>query len=570
MGQTTVRDPAGQDDAGTRTGPPAGASAGAARKGLPGRLRSGLERPRRRVALLSALVAACTVLAQWINNTPPLYFDPYYVWLGARDWPDVPLDRWPFNEVPHQVTRLGLVLPARLAQELLGDGQAAYFAVAALGGCLFFVGCYLAVRSLFGDLAGVAAALLLIVHPFFTMTNPYGVEVTWSAGVVLPDMPGAGLFAFGMAALVVASRRTGRAQTRMLVAAGVCFGSAFLVREFLAFLFLAIPIYLALLRIPWRRNVTVGLPMVAILAANLVHNAVVWGDPLAGLMSAAGHGGESRDHVTRWLAFQSFVRAMDDWHPMGMIFVAALVLTIAGWAVTRDRRLALVLVWFFTLAVPLTLLAGVLDPHDISLRAWLLRYWFAVLPALLAGGAGSIVLLARRIRFGGRGGQSPGSDTAWFGGRGGSSPHSDTARLRLRTAVAPVLAVVLAGTYVVSAVRAVPALPRDKAWNELRGHLAAHDRDMPVLWADRRLAQTLTFYTRSMWGDTLWHGRIRDFEHSSARLPEDSYGQPMLFTRWRGQESQILAGWRPSPQGGWRLMWRSSDGVLEIWGPASR
>jgi hypothetical protein len=444
------------------------------------------------------------------------------------------------------VTRLGLVLPARLAQELLGDGQAAYFAVAAFGGCLFFVGCYLAVRSLFGDPAGVAAALLLIVHPFFTMTNPYGVEVTWSAGVVLPDMPGAGLFAIGMAGLVVASRRTGRAQTRLLVAAGICFGSAYLVREFLAFLFLAIPVYLALLRIPWRRNVTVGLPMVAILAANLTHNAVVWGDPLAGLMSAAGHGGESRDHVTRSLALRSFERAMNDWHPMGVVFVAALVLTIAGWAVTRDRRLALVLVWFAALAVPLTLLAGVLDPHDISLRAWLLRYWFAVLPALLAGAAGSAILLARRI------------------------PEGFAARIRLRTVVAPALAAVLAGTYLVAAVRAVPALPRDTAWNELRGYLAAHDRDMPVLWADRRLAQTLTFYTRSMWGDTLWHGRIRDFEHSSTRLPEDSYGQPMLFTRWRGQESQILAGWRPGPEGGWRLLWRSSDGVLEIWGPASR
>ncbi|MFF5260804.1 glycosyltransferase family 39 protein [Actinomadura viridis] len=531
MGQTTVREPAGRDTT-SRGGP----------KEAAGRLRARLARPRARVAWLSALVAACGVLAQWVTNPPPLYFDPYYVWLGARDWPDIPLDQWPFNEVPHQVTRLGLLLPARLAQEVLGPGQAAYFAVAAAGGALFFVGCYLAVRSLFGDLAGVAAALLLIVHPFFTLTNPYGVEVTWSAGVMLPDMPGAGLFAIGMAALVTASRRTGRAQTRLLLAAGVCFGSAFLVREFLAFLFLAIPAYLALLRIPWRRNVTVGAPMAAILAANLVHNAVVWGDPLAGLMSAATHGGQSRDHVTRLLALRSFVRAMGDWHPLGLIFVGALVLTVVGWAVTRDRRLALALVWFLTLGVPLTLLAGVIDPNDISLRAWLLRYWFAVLPALLAGGLGSLILLSRRI------------------------PEGFAARFRLRTVAAPALAAILAATYTVAVVRAVPSLPRDTAWNELRLHLRDHDRDLPVLWADRRLAQTLTFYTRSMWGDPVWHGRIRDFDHSSTTLPVESYGQPMLFTRWRGQESQILAGWRPSPQGGWKRMWRSSDGVLEIWG----
>ena len=518
MGQTAVREPE-TESATEEAGP-----------------RPLLARPRPRMALLSALIAACSVLAQWINNVPPLYFDPYYVWLGARDWPDIPLDRWPFNEVPHQVTRLGLVLPARLAQEVLGDGQAAYFTVAAAGGCLFFVGCYLVVRSLFGDLAGVTAALLLIVHPFFTMTNPFGVEITWSAGVVLPDMPGAGLFALGMAALVAASRRKGRAQTRLLLAAGTFLGASFLVREFLAFLFLAIPIYLALLRIPWRRNVIVGLPMGGILAANLVHNAVVWGNPLAGIRSAATHGGESRDYVTRALALRSFLRAMTDWHPLGAIFVAALVLTVIGWAVTRDRRLALVLVWFLALAIPLTLLAGVLDPHDISLRAWLLRYWFAVLPALCAGAAGSLVLLARRV------------------------PKKIHPR-----PVAAALAAVLAVAYVVTAVRAVPSLPRDKAWNELRIYLAAHDRDLPVLWADRRLAQTLTFYTRSMWGDALWHGQIKDFQHGSTELPQAAHGQPMLYTRWRGQESQILAGYRPSPQNGWHRLWRSSDGILEIW-----
>jgi hypothetical protein len=41
----------------------------------------------------------------------------------------------------------------------------------------------------------------------------------------------------------------------------------------------------------------------------------------------------------------------------------------------------------------------------------------------------------------------------------------------------------------------------------------------------------------------------------------------MLYTRWRGMESQIAGGWRPSPAEGWTLMWRSSDGVLQLWNP---
>ena len=499
-------------------------------------------RRTRRVVWLALLVAAAAVGVQYVLLTPPLYFDPHYVWLAARDWPDVPLDRWPFNEVPHQVTRIGLVLPARLVMTVLGDGQAAYFTVAALGGVAFFTGAYLVVRALFGDVAGLAAAGVLLLHPFFTLTNPYGHEITWSTGAVLPDMPGAGLFALGMAALIVASRRAGRVQTRWLIVAGLLMASAFLVREFLAFLFLAIPAYLALLRIPWRRNITVGVPMLGVLIFNLVHNQIVWGSPLAGLSSAATHGGKSRDYVTRELAARSFLRAMHDWHPLGTIFVVALALTIIGWAVTRDRRLALVLVWFATLAVPLTVCAGVLDPDDIKLRAWLVRYWFAVMPALLAGGFGALILLYRTI------------------------PRAWAARLRLRVA-APVLAVALAAAYTVAAVQAVPSLPRDKAWGELRGRLAADDAGIDVIVTDRRLAQTLVFYTKDVWGDRTWHGEIRDWPHYLPRVPRTAYEGTLLYTRWRGMESQIGYGWSPSPAEGWRLRWKSSDGVLQLWDP---
>ncbi|MBX6769834.1 MAG: hypothetical protein IRY90_22215, partial [Actinomadura rubrobrunea] len=136
-------------------------------------------------------------------------------------------------------------------------------------------------------------------------------------------------------------------------------------------------------------------------------------------------------------------------------------------------------------------------------------------------------------------------------------------------AVAAALAGALAGAYVMTAVRAVPDLPRDRAWNELRVWLKGRD-DIPVIWADRRLAQTLTFYTRSKWGDVQWHGQIRDFPHFVPALPEGAYQAPMLYTRWRGMELQIAGGYRPGPQNGWRLLWRSSDGVLEVWDHSGR
>lgn len=516
MAPTTVREPATEEDSPKAVKP--------ARRPL----------LRRRVVWLSALVAAAAVAVQWVIMTPPLYYDPYYVFEGARRWPDIPLDRWPFNEVPHQVSRIGLVLPTRLLQELLGDGQAAYFAMAALGGIVFFVGCYLVIRSLFGDKVGLPAALLLIVHPFFLLTNPFSREVTWSAGVLLPDMPGAGLFAFGVAGIIAASRRSGRKQTLLLVAAGLCLGSAFLIRDFVAFMYVAIPVFFRLLDISWRKLPVIAAPMLGVLAVSMLHNQLVWGNAMSALRSAAGHGGTPGEPVTRMLALRSFERAMTDWHPLGWVFVALLALNVIGWAVTRDRRLAFTLVWFVTLAVPLTLLSGLLNPDHITLRGWLVRYWFAVFPALLAGGLGALVLLA------------------------GGIP-----RARVRAAVAAAVCA-LAALYVPVSVAQVPDLPRDKAWRELRAWLAGRD-DLPVIWSDHRLAQTLTFYTRSVWGERLWDGRIRSFPHEYRAIPAIAEDGPFLYTRWRGQEPPMVANTRLTEEEGYRLLWRSSDGLLQIW-----
>jgi hypothetical protein len=169
-----------------------------------------------------------------------------------------------------------------------------------------------------------------------------------------------------------------------------------------------------------------------------------------------------------------------------------------------------------------------------------------VLPALLAGGFGSLILMSRML------------------------PSGLLSRLRLRSravrrVVVPVVAVALGGAYAVAAVSAVPDLPRDKAWHELRGYLADH-REITLICADRRLAQTLTFYTRDTWGEPVWRGEIRDFPHYLPKVPANAREGPMLYTRWRGMESQIASGWRPADHG-WTLRWRSSDGTLEIWNP---
>ncbi|MFG2007354.1 ArnT family glycosyltransferase [Spirillospora sp. NPDC048911] len=562
MTQTTLRSP----DAGRN---PATAAPEAPRRPAPPRRPLPLRLLRRGVVWKSLLVAAAGLLVQWMIMPPPLYADPFYVFTAGKLWPDIPIGEEPFLDVPHQITRMGLVLPTMVAERLLGDGQAAYFAVAALGGCLFFVGAFLAVRSLFGETAGLVTALVLLVHPFFILVNPYGSEVTWATGAILPDMPGAGLFALGVAALVTASRRAGRRQTQFLLMAGLFFGCAFLAREFLAFMYLAIPAFVALLRVPLRRLTVIAAPMLGVLAVNLVHNAVVFGDPLTELRSAAGHGGMPAEPVTRMDALTSFPRAMYEWDALGTIFIVALALNVVGFLATRDRRLAFTLVWFATLWAPLTLMSGTLDPTDISLRGWLVRYWFAVLPALAAGGLGSLILLTRRfgpplarslvppaIRFG-----APLADRL-----GVPRGKRRAVARRAGTVTAGALAIAVAAAYLVPAGVQIAEQPRDTAWAELRGWLSAEE-DPPVetIWADERLGQTLSFYTQDVWGEQVWDGEIRTFRQIDGELPVAAVNGPLLYTEWRGQEPPSSNGVRPSTESGWELEWRSSDDVLELW-----
>lgn len=490
-----------------------------------------------------------SVAMLWFLLPPPLFTDSIHVFRAAARWPDIPPDAGP----AHQITRIGLLLPAWAAQEIAGSGQLTYYAISAVLTGLCPVGCYLAGRALFGDRIGIAAAVVLLVHPFFTVVDPYVRSVNASTGGIMPDAPAAGLFAGGTAAIVAAARRHGRARTALLVTAGLLLGAAALCREFVVLMYPAIPCFLWLLGVPLRRVVTVAVPVAGVAAAAMVHNARVFGDALAPLRAsqAVADGGPG---TSRSAALARFAEAMVAEHRLGVLFPVALLVAVVGWAVTRDRRLALTLVWFLALWVPLTLLSGVLDPSDPAFD-WghLPRYWTPVFPPLLIGALGAGTLLLRGVRPDAGGG--PGLAPRRGARTTGRADMPVSAGAATGTAV---LVAVLAAAYLVPAVGAIGTVRRDRAWNELRTWLASRP-DLPLLWTDSYTAQTLRFYTRSPLGRPLWRGRVKTFRARRHRLPSAVRGGPLLHSR---QGARVP----PSRAAGWRPLWRSSDGTtLSIW-----
>jgi hypothetical protein len=494
---------------------------------LLGRLRRTAELMRRRPGAMTALAGLAGVVLTLVVMPPPMYGDSTWVWRSAQLWPNI------VGEIPvtvlHHAMRLGTVLPVRVAQEILGDGQIAWVTMSALFMGVFTAGVFALGRSLFSTWVGFGAVGIVALHPYFTDVDDYTGSVNTSTGGLVPDAPASGLFALGVAAFVVASRRTGARQVRWLLAGGACMGLAYLTREFVAFMFVLIPVAFVLLRIPWRRLIVPAGPMAALFGVELVVNAFVFDDPFARLTVAGEHGGQLASPVTVGYALSGFSRAMTR-DRLGLIFVAGLVLIILGILLFRDRRLMLLMVWFLSLWVPLTALGGLIDPWEPNLRHFLVRYWTEIFAPLAVGGLATIGLLVDRVR------------------RSGFDHRPVAAGMALVGVV-----------YLVLAAGVLARVQRDEDWRDLRTWLAAHP-EVTALVTDDRTAMTAGYYALSPSGRPLWTGTLRSFRHHAPTLPVDVIGDTPYL-----QQSRQGALEKPDPADGWRVVWRSTNGTLTIW-----
>jgi len=213
---------------------------------------------------------------------------------------------------------------------------------------------------------------------------------------------------------------------------------------------------------------------------------------------------------------------------LGAVFLLGLALTVLGVVLFRERRLILLLVWFVALWAPITLLGGITDPMQPTLRVQLVRYWTAILAPVIIGGIATIVMILKRM---------------------------PAERLDPRPVVA-LLAVGALG-YVALTVGVLANTKRDQDWRELRTWFAAHP-EVSAIYTDDRTAQVADFYTMSPGGDRLWPGTFVIFHNRQATVPASIGHTPYL-------QSLLGAKEQPSAATGWHLLWRSSNGVLAIW-----
>jgi hypothetical protein len=468
----------------------------------------------------------------------PRWNDGIFVLNDAASFPETT------RELDHHALRIGNILPVRAFLELFGYGQVAYYAWPFVTGILLVVAVFALGTVLFGRWTGAAATVLLIFHPALVDTVIRSGRERMTSWQLLPDIPSTAFFTLGLALLVAAAQRRGAggragagAPAWWFLVAGFCFGWAYLVRELAVFVFPVVLVVMLAWRLPLRRWVQVAAPMLGCLALELVVNAWAHGDPLVRLKVGGEHGSPI-ENLTRMDALLRFPRAVEG-YPQTTVVLASFVLTVLGAVLVRRRGHVLMLVWFVSMWLPLSLASGLIDPGFIRINASLMRYWVPVMPSLCLGAAAAVAaalaLLRRRL----------------------PERHAG-----LGTVLTAVVAAAGLLAWCVPMLDNIARNPRDRAWNAMRAYLAEHDSAVDRLVVSDRDALVLGIYAREPLGGVRVFTAEVDRTGHEMRRPPAAAGDAGTYLIWTPTMSRS----KPTPDQGWQLVLQRRE--LRLYAPS--
>ena len=514
-----------------------GAVAGGRTEGL---LRAAL------VVGLPVFVAIAALALSLLARMPPIPSDQLNYFEFARVLPEIP-------ETPgvyHQFQRIGLVLPLALAIKALGYSPLAYYAVPILASVALALSVYWLGALLFNRVVGAAAGVLVVGNSaiFVDLAAP------------LPDVLSTALFCWALV-LTIAIRQEQRlvttTRTRLigtLIGIGLLLGWSYLTREFIVLLWPLVPILLVR-PVGFRGLLWVALPLAMVGIGELALNASLYQDPLARVRSVLGHGegpmsstalSAYRDQERLWYAnvLPDALRAF----PEGDWLIASLVMTIAGAIVWPSHRI--LLGWFACLALPLSLLGGVLDPAEPMLRLTNFRYWFPIVPAIVLGGVGGVWLATR-----------------WFARSipiGTAGSEAAAAVLAIAVAIPPLAIAADArdqdARYIAGGAVQLEAL---QTW------LLSDGQAVDRLWADSRTGRIIPLFATGLPGQPGWRGEVLSLR-AGADAPQRG-DHVLLYSEGRGVCGRCrdalereLGSPVPVPES-WATVFATEDGIVRVY-----
>ncbi|MDK2981113.1 MAG: hypothetical protein PWQ55_1460 [Chloroflexota bacterium] len=495
---------------------------------------------------LIIVLVIVAISVQFIFLNPPILSDQMEYYITAVRFPHLP-------ETPNIGSmRIGLELPVAVLYRIFGTSEVAYYTVPLLSAAVLAVSLYLIGKSLFSRRIGFFSGLFITFIP----------NLIQDAGHLLPDLPATACSAAAFAVLFTyfgdrshPRDYSARSSRWMFILAGLLFGWSYLVKEYLAILFLLIPLVFWILDIPFRHLIPVALSMLLMYGVEVAVGIIYYHNPLIRFLAASPREttGEIQKDVNRIVTY--FALLLNKESGQGILGLMVLgILNSLVQSFRKQKSHIFLLSWILLIYVLFTfagLLPVIFKWQDIVLlRLHKFRYWVPILPPLVIGAVAALDAFF-----------------VWLKGKLTGLHLSHPAFVSLLLALTLSLAIAPG----IHAISNDPDFIRNGAdqYLELRSYLKANDNPDAIIWIDRdnkrAFERILPMYVRNPFGKLIWHGSTKYINTDNLYLRADEIDQGYIIVdRDFMTADSALPSYLYDPPAGWQKVFESQNHKLAL------
>ena len=509
-----------------------------------------MQKIHRKDLILIIILFLLSISLQLYFLNPPILTDQMEYYFTAIRFPRLPTS-------PNIGSmRIGLELPVAVLYRIFGSSEVAYYTVPLLSFSLLVISIYLIGKGLFSRRVGLFSALFIMAIP----------NLILEFGHLLPDIPATALSSAGFAVLITTFGEkenkpdySSKKSKFIFILAGLLFGWSYLVKEYLAILFLLIPLVFWILDIPIRHIFPVALAMLCMYGIEVAIGIIYYQNPLIrfGAANPRETVGEIQKEVSKIVSYFAILLNKRGGECILAVMILGLINLISG-SLKKIKPHIFLLSWIL-LIYGLFTFAGLLPvifkwDTIVLMRLHKFRYWIPILPPLVI----SSVVALEKISI------------MLFKKLGKKSDVSKTA-----IAISLTLLFAAVSTRGIITIKDNPGFINNgyDHYLELRQYLIENDENSEedVIWIDRdnkrAFERILPMYVRNTFGSLIWHGTFKyiNTDDLYLRAEEINIGYIIIDRDFMIPKTYGVPDYLADPPENWKLVFESENKKLALY-----
>jgi hypothetical protein len=416
---------------------------------------------------------------------------------------------------------------------------------------LFVYAVYVAQTGGFSGWAGVIVLALLMIP---SLVQEYG--------HFLPDIPATACSAAAFTVLFVSFGRPGskidfsdKRSRWLFFLAGLLFGWSYLIKEYLAVLFLLIPLVFVMLKIPWRCLIPLALGMLLMYGVEALFGLIYYQDPFIRFIAAAPREteGEIQKDIGRIISYFFSILIKSGGTGFLLIMGTGFLYSIIK-SLKKVKPFTFLLGWILLIYLLFTF-AGLLPvvfnwQNIVLMRLHKFRYWVPILPPLVIGGVAALDALFQKLAM--------------------------KLHFKKQTPVNLLLAIFIftAGALGFESIKDDPNFVRNNAdhYLELRQYLINEKSTcQELIWVDRdnrrAFNRILPMYIRRPFGKLIWHGQLKYINTKGLYLQADEInpGCIIIDRYFMAPGTPGIPAYLSNPPENWSLVFESQNQEIALY-----